>query len=94
MSIKIKNYLVTSALLSALILLPLFPVRGDIDQSLVYLKTKTQNPWVTMALFAAGDNSDVDYLKSFIGTNASDYEAAILALRPQIFPERKFNPKT
>src|SRR3989344_5207533 len=92
---KIKNYVITSILLSALVLLPLFPVRGDIDQSIQYLKTKTPNPWVTMALSAAGEDSDADYLKIFVGASASDYEAAILALvaagrNSKSFPNKKF----
>jgi len=95
---KIKNYVITSILLSALVLLPLFPVRGDIDQSIQYLKTKTPNPWVTMALSAAGEDSDADYLKIFVGASASDYEAAILALvaagkDPKSFPNENFVQK-
>ncbi|OGF52524.1 hypothetical protein A3I27_02825 [Candidatus Giovannonibacteria bacterium RIFCSPLOWO2_02_FULL_43_11b] len=95
---KIKNYIVTVLLLSAFVLLPLFPVRGNVDQSIAYLKTKTPNPWITMALSAVGENPDVDYLKSFVGASASDYEAAILALTaagkdPRSFPNENFVQK-
>lgn len=72
--------------------LPFSSAQGDINSAIAYLKTKSPNPWITMALVAAGETADVDYLKSFTGTNATDYEAAILALaaagkNPRTFPD-------
>lgn len=75
--------------------LPFSPAQGDINSAIVYLKTKTPNPWITMALVAAGETADVDYLKSATSTKATDYEAAILALatagkNPRTFPDTDF----
>ena len=66
--------------LGALAFLQLNLARGDVNSALVYLKTKSPNPWITMALVAAGESPDVDYLKSTTGASATDYEAPILAL--------------
>lgn len=71
--------------------LPFSSAQGDINSAIAYLKTKSPNPWITMALVAAGETADVDYLKSATGTKATDYEAVILALaaageNPRTFP--------
>lgn len=55
-------------------------VRGDVNSAVAYLKTKPANPWITMALVAASETPDVEYLKTTTGTKATDYEAPILAL--------------
>ena len=66
---------------------------GDTSSAVTYLKTKTVNPWITMALVANGEVSpNVDYLKTTTGSNATDYEAPILALvaagkNPRTFPD-------
>lgn len=74
-------------LLSILIVLSLFisvlslrSAQGNVNSAVTYLKTKSPNPWISMALVASGETPDVDYLKSTTGTNAIDYEAPILAL--------------
>lgn len=65
---------------------------GDVSSAVTYLKTKTVNPWITMALVANGESPDVDYLKTVSGSSATDYEASILALaaagkNPKTFPD-------
>ncbi len=65
---------------------------GDVNSAVTYLKTKTVNPWVTMALVANGESPNVDYLKTTSGSSATDYEAPILALSavgkdPKTFPD-------
>lgn len=45
-----------------------------------YLKSKTENPWITMALAATNNGGNANYLKSVSGTNAIEYEAPILAI--------------
>ncbi|MBI3273886.1 MAG: DUF4430 domain-containing protein [Candidatus Colwellbacteria bacterium] len=70
---------------------PFYTVHGDVNSAVQYLESKTPNPWVTMALVAAGESPDVNYLKSVSGPNATDYEAPILALvaagkNPKTFP--------
>ncbi len=46
-----------------------------------YLADKTQNPWTTMALLAAGENSPaLDHLATVSGGQAISYAAPILAL--------------
>ena len=74
-------------LLSISIVLSLFisvfsvqSAHGDVNSAVSYLKTKTVNPWITMALVANGESPNVDYLKSTTGSSATDYEAPILAL--------------
>ena len=67
------------------------PARGDADSAVTYIKTKTASPWITMALAAKGESPNVDYLKTAGGSNATDYEAPILALaaagkNPKTFP--------
>ena len=53
---------------------------GDISTNVSYLKSKTPNPWLTMALVASGETANVDYLKNFTSDSAINYEAPILAL--------------
>jgi len=49
--------------------------------AITYLQANSNNPWVTMALSAAGASSiPSDYLKSINSTKATDYETTILAI--------------
>lgn len=71
---------------------------GDISKNVIYLKSKTPNPWSVMALAASGESVDVDYLKNFSGASAISYEAPILALvaaghDPSAFPNENFIAK-
>src|SRR3989344_3134585 len=64
---KIKNYVITSILLSALVLLPLFPLRGDIDQSI-----RNDDIFGLLALLAAGEpigDEVVSSAKNFVIQN-------------------------
>ncbi len=75
-----------------------YQAQGDTSSALAYLKTKTPNSWITMALATAGETPNVDYLKTFSGTKATDYEAPILALSaaskdPRTFPNENFVTK-
>jgi hypothetical protein len=74
-------------------LAPFLRVRGDTSAALGYLESKTANPWVTMALVAAGQSPSVDYLKATNPTTAISAEAPMLALTaagkdPRTFPDR------
>lgn len=71
---------------------------GEISSATTYLKNKNPNPWITMALVAANENVNVDYLKNVSGDKAIDYEAPILALiaagkNPKTFPNTDFISK-
>lgn len=55
-------------------------VKGDIEEGVVYLENKQANPWITMALAAAGKNPSVEYLKNTAAGSALAVEAPILAL--------------
>lgn len=84
--------------LGALAFLQLNLAQGDVNSALIYLKTKSPSPWITMALVAAGEIPDVDYLKSTAGAKATDYEAPILALTaagkdPRTFPNENLVQK-
>ncbi len=51
------------------------------QQAVTYLKSQTQNPWITMALAAAGEsNISYEYLKNISSEKAIDYAAPILAI--------------
>lgn len=52
-----------------------------IDVATDYLSSQSPDPWITMALIAAGKPGvDLNYLKTINRTSATDYENAILAL--------------
>jgi len=79
-----KYKLIIFALIGLLIL-PIFPnhpIWAENTQSAVnYLKTQPPDPWITMALAAAGETDlDLNHLKTVIGNLATDYERTILAL--------------
>lgn len=72
-----KKILFTFALLA--LALPL-TVRAGVPEAASYLKTQTQDDWVTQALVAAGESMDASSLQSFSGSSATDYAKRILAL--------------
>jgi len=88
-----KRLISLSIVLSLFVSALSFPVaHGDVNSAVTYLKTKTVNPWITMALVTNGELSNVDYLKSVSGSSATDYEAPIMALtaagkNPKTFPD-------
>ncbi|MFA5878082.1 MAG: dockerin type I domain-containing protein [Candidatus Staskawiczbacteria bacterium] len=53
---------------------------SEIDSATNYLASESVNPWITMALIAAGKPADLDYLKTASGNSATDYENIILAI--------------
>lgn len=66
---------------------------GDTNSSLDYLASKTQNPWITMALIAGGRDATIEYLKTADGEDASSIETPIMAIAaagedPKTFPEK------
>jgi hypothetical protein len=72
--------------------------KGDVNSAVTYLKTKTSNSWISMALVAGGEISSVDYLKTTTGTKAIDFEAPILAMTaagkdPRSFPNENLIAK-
>jgi len=69
-----------------------FTQADEISDAVSYLKAQDDSSWVTMALVAAGEAVDVDYLKSTSGSTAISLETPILALTaagedPRTFPD-------
>ena len=96
MNKKIISVFIALSLISAV--WPFSAVRGGADSAVSYLKTKNPSPWITLALAAAGETPSADYLKSFSGAKAIDYEAPILALaaagkNPRTFSSEDFVQK-
>jgi len=93
---KKKNILTSIIALVAVgtvALAPLLTARGDTNAAVTYLQGKTANPWISMALAAAGQSPNVDYLKTTNPASAIEAEAPILALTaagkdPRMFPNR------
>jgi len=55
--------------------------QSEIDKAIDYLKLQPSDPWITMALIAAGKtDSDLNYLKTLSASSATDYEKIILAI--------------
>ena len=82
-------------LVLSLVLQPLFfrvqIAEGGIGEAVTYLQNQNENPWITMALFAVGEASDIDYLKSINGSSAIELAAPVLAITaagedPRTFP--------
>ena len=71
---------VLAVFLLVIVLIGPFSARADLSSSVTYLQAHGSNPWVTMALVAAGQTPDATYLKTLSRTSATDYEASILAL--------------
>jgi len=69
-------------LIGALIFSLVLPGLAEIDNSTInYLKAQTPDPWISMALIAAGETDlDLSHLKEVSGSLATDYEKTILAL--------------
>ncbi|MFA6254980.1 MAG: DUF4430 domain-containing protein [Patescibacteria group bacterium] len=79
MRTKIKNFWV-SLLMLAFIFQPAF-VSAGVPEAVTYLKSQVDDPWITLALKAAGETSiPVGYLHSVSGNLATDYAKTILAL--------------
>ena len=96
MNKKISLFLFATLLVSFVPFI--YQAQGDTSSAVAYLKTKTPNSWITMALVAVGETPNVDYLKTFTGTKATDYEAPIMALAatgkdPRSFPNENFVTK-
>lgn len=79
------------AIILSLSLGPVKLIKSEAPSSAIfYLKSQTPDAWVTMALSAAGEtNLETGYLKEVNGTQATDYEKAILAIAAA-----KANPHT
>lgn len=89
---------ILTGLLVVSFLSPALSALGDTNSAVAYLKTKTVNPWVAMALASAGQTVDVSSLKTVTGDKATDYEAAILGLTangkdPRTYPATDFIAK-
>jgi len=69
-------------LIGVLIFSLVLPGLAEIDNATInYLKDQTPDPWITMALTAAGETDlDLGHLKEVSGNLATDYEKTILAL--------------
>jgi len=69
-------------LIGILIFSSVLPGLAEIDNSTInYLKDQTPDPWISMALVAAGETGlDLNHLKEVSGNLATDYEKTILAL--------------
>ncbi len=79
-----KNKLITniirSLVIAGLLIQPISAVAG-IPEAVNYLETQVDDPWITMALVAAGQ-ADIPsgHLKQVSGNTATDYAKTILAL--------------
>ncbi|MBZ9572154.1 DUF4430 domain-containing protein [Patescibacteria group bacterium] len=69
-------------LIGVLVLCSVLPGLAEINTSTInYLEAQTSDPWITMALVAAGETDlDLNHLKEVTGSLATDYEKTILAL--------------
>ncbi|MFH0712365.1 MAG: DUF4430 domain-containing protein [Candidatus Jorgensenbacteria bacterium] len=90
MKSKLLTFLIVFSVVFSVLLLP--TAYGDVSSAVAYLKAKSPNPWITMALVANNEAVNVDYLKSTTGANAVNYEAPILAItaageNPRTFPD-------
>ena len=56
-------------------------INADISKAVTYLQSQAQDPWITQALIAAGENNaPTDHLTQVSGNLATDYAKTILAL--------------
>tara|TARA_Y100000310_G_C20685889_1_gene818974 strand:- start:433 stop:2178 length:1746 start_codon:yes stop_codon:yes gene_type:complete len=63
-----------------MLLQPVLAAAG-VSEGVSYLEAQTQDPWITMALVAAGESGiSTSHLTSVSGTTATDYAKTILAL--------------
>lgn len=88
-----KKFIFIALALSLLLSAPITAklAHGDTNASLDYLAAKTQNPWITMAMVAGERETNIDYLKTADGPDASSIEAPIMAIsaageNPKTFP--------
>jgi hypothetical protein len=73
---KILIFILTLALI-----VPPLAIQADTASAVTYLKTQTQDEWITMGLVAAGETSvSKTHLQTFSGTLATDYAKRILAI--------------
>lgn len=73
-------------------------VDDAVANAILYLKGQAVTPDITMALVAAGESVDVEYLNGFSGDSAIAYAKPILALTaagkdPRTFPDEDFVAK-
>ena len=73
-------------------------VDDAVAKAILYLKGQVVTPDITMALVAAGESVDVEYLKNFSGDSAISYAKPIMALAaaardPRTFPNEDFVAK-
>lgn len=77
---RLAAFSILAIFLSSIFLSVPLQAKADLGTSITYLQAHAGNPWVTMALAAAGQSPSVEYLKNATRTSATDYETAILAL--------------
>ncbi len=79
MKTKIREFLVALVTLG-MVFQPAFVTAG-VPEAVTYLQGQNDNPWITMALAAAGQtNIPTGHLNNVSGTLATDYAKTILAL--------------
>lgn len=77
---KRKNIFLIALLLLTMLFQPIV-INADVSKSVTYLKSQAQDPWITQALIAAGeDNVPTGHLTQVSGNLATDYAKTILAL--------------
>jgi hypothetical protein len=77
---KRKNIFLIALLLLTMLFQPIV-INADVSKAVIYLKSQPQDPWITQALVAAGeDNVPTDHLTQVSGNLATDYAKTILAL--------------
>ncbi|MDD5710736.1 MAG: prenyltransferase/squalene oxidase repeat-containing protein [Candidatus Colwellbacteria bacterium] len=59
---------------------PLQTAKAGVAEATAYLLAQSDNPWVTMALSAVGEETSGEYLRSTDGSTAIEFAAPILAI--------------
>lgn len=76
-----KKLTLTLLIFGIIVSLEIIPLaHGDVSSAIAYLKGQSPSVWTSMALIAAGENPNLDFLKNFSGSKAIDYAAPILTL--------------
>ncbi|MDP2704380.1 MAG: DUF4430 domain-containing protein [bacterium] len=92
---KVRGIVSLGLIVAIIALFTPIGVWGNTESAVGYLKANPPaggpNPWITMALVAAGESVSVEYLKGTTGDTAIAYEAPILAIaaageNPRTFP--------